>query len=114
MILNDHKPLLLLHPPSFVYRITMTSSSIQTRSKTSEQSKCMPDVLGKPKYTYELRSSTPKENDVQFDFDESSRAWRSNKRSIGNGCYTYLVDDESVTNTERRQRVRRSPVRYQV
>lgn len=102
------------YTPSFVYRITMTSSSIQTRSKTSVQSKCMPDVLGKPKYTYELRSSTPKENDVQFDFDESSRAWRSNKRSIGNGCYTYLVDDESVTNTERRQRVRRSPVRYQV
>ena len=75
----------------------------------------MPDVLGKPKYTYELRSSTPKENDVQFDFDESSRAWRSNKRSIGNGCYSYLVEaSEPAVNMERRQRIRRSPVRYQV
>ena len=74
----------------------------------------MPNILGKPKYTYELRSSTAtKENQVHFDFDESSRAWRSNKRSIGNGCYTYLVD-EPVVNTERKQRVRRSPVRYQV
>ena len=93
----------------------MTSSSIQTRSKTSGKSKCMPNVPGKPNNTYELRSSTPKENDVQFDFDESSRAWRSNKRSIGNGCYTYLVEaSEPAVNTERRQRIRRSPVRYQI
>jgi len=61
--------------------------------------------------SYDLRSSTPKEHEVHLDFDESTRAWTSNKRSIGNGCYTYLVDEPVV---ERPKRMRRSPVRYQV
>lgn len=26
---------------------------------------------------------------VDIDFDEASREWRKNKRSIGNGCYRY-------------------------
>ena len=29
-----------------------------------------------------------------YDFDESSRAWRANKRATGNGCYSYL--DEPI------------------
>jgi len=27
---------------------------------------------------------------VNIDFDEASAAWKKNKKSIGNGCYTYV------------------------
>jgi hypothetical protein len=27
---------------------------------------------------------------VYIDFDEASDAWKSNKKSIGNGCYKYI------------------------
>ena len=29
------------------------------------------------------------DEDIKFDFDEASRAWRQNKRSIGNGMFAY-------------------------
>jgi hypothetical protein len=33
---------------------------------------------------------TPKaELDVDIDFDEASRAWRQNKRPLGNGMFSY-------------------------
>ena len=25
-----------------------------------------------------------------FDFDNASECWKANKKSIGNGCYTYI------------------------
>jgi hypothetical protein len=28
--------------------------------------------------------------DFQFDFDHSSECWKENKKSVGNGCYTYI------------------------
>jgi hypothetical protein len=27
---------------------------------------------------------------VEIDFDQASRAWKLNKKSIGNGCYKYV------------------------
>jgi hypothetical protein len=27
---------------------------------------------------------------VDIDFDEASKAWKSNKKSTGNGCYKYI------------------------
>jgi len=27
---------------------------------------------------------------VEVDFDESSKAWKANKKSMGNGCYKYI------------------------
>ena len=27
---------------------------------------------------------------IEIDFDEASKEWKTNKRSIGNGCYKYL------------------------
>ena len=100
--------------PRFVYqspnRIQMPSSSVQTRSQSKNTRS---DVVETHKYTYDLRSSIPKEPPVVLNFDESSRAWRSNKRSVGNGCYTYLVNEPEVK-SEHPKRMRRSPVRYQV
>lgn len=32
-----------------------------------------------------------------FDFDESSRAWKANKRSIGNGSYVYVCQKPTIT-----------------
>lgn len=34
---------------------------------------------------------------VEIDFDEASKEWRSNKRSIGNGCYKYLCNYKCKT-----------------
>lgn len=30
------------------------------------------------------------EQNVFIDFDEASDSWKSNKKSIGNGCYKYM------------------------
>ena len=29
---------------------------------------------------------------VEIYFDEASKAWRANKKSIGNGCYVYTSE----------------------
>ena len=31
-----------------------------------------------------------KELEFVFDFDNASECWKANKKSIGNGCYTYI------------------------
>ena len=28
--------------------------------------------------------------EFNFDFDHSSECWKANKKTIGNGCYTYI------------------------
>lgn len=33
-----------------------------------------------------------KELEFTFDFDDASAAWRSNKKSIGNGSYKYVCE----------------------
>lgn len=58
-------------------------------------------------------SYQPKQNKVQFDFDESSRCWRANKRATGNGCYSYL-DEPIPERHERPQRACRTPSRLQI
>ncbi len=46
-------------------------------------------------FVSEKRSFRPRsipfdvDEDIKFDFDEASRAWRQNKRSIGNGMFKY-------------------------
>jgi hypothetical protein len=35
------------------------------------------------------------DEDIKFDFDEASRAWRQNKRSIGNGMFAYRTRSRS-------------------
>uniref|UniRef100_A0A6C0HUQ1 Uncharacterized protein n=1 Tax=viral metagenome TaxID=1070528 RepID=A0A6C0HUQ1_9ZZZZ len=98
---------------SLTQKATLTDSPIECGiRRVAEDNHAKPsNTIQTPKYTYDLRSSTPKEHEVHLDFDESTRAWNSNKRSIGNGCYTYLVNEPVV---ERPKRMRRSPVRYQV
>jgi hypothetical protein len=32
-----------------------------------------------------------------FDFDQSSIAWKANKRSIGNGSYVYVCQKQTIT-----------------
>ena len=48
------------------------------------------------------RSQSNHENsalyEVNIDFDEASAAWRSNKRSIGNGSYRYLCGKKGKNN----------------
>jgi hypothetical protein len=45
---------------------------------------------------------------VNIDFDGSSRAWRANKRSLGNGCYEYKTPTKSIShdNTAQKTSVR--------
>lgn len=37
------------------------------------------------------------DEDIKFDFDEASRAWRQNKRSIGNGMFAYRTRSSSLS-----------------
>ena len=32
-----------------------------------------------------------------FDFDAASESWKANKKSIGNGSYTYVCQKKSIT-----------------
>jgi len=38
------------------------------------------------------------EKNVYIDFDEASDAWKSNKKSIGNGCYKYICCQKTKQN----------------
>ena len=35
--------------------------------------------------------------EVNIDFDDASSAWRSNKKSIGGGCYKYICEAKTQT-----------------
>ncbi len=41
-------------------------------------------------------SRSPQESDANIDFDEASFQWRRNKRSIGNGEFTYIHTNTST------------------
>ena len=38
----------------------------------------------------QTKSETRQHYEVNIDFDEASEAWKSNKKSIGNGSYKYI------------------------
>lgn len=70
---------------------------MQTRSKTNlllEQplEKVVPNILLFKKVVIKqpLHNFAPLFEKVDIDFDEASRSWKSNKKSIGNGCYKYI------------------------
>ena len=62
---------------------------MQTRSKTRFQNKENTNAV-------EIEKVKEKENIqlfiVDIDFDEASRHWRENKKSIGNGSYKYICE----------------------
>ena len=37
-----------------------------------------------------LHNLVPLFQKVDIDFDDASKCWKSNKKSIGNGCYKYI------------------------
>lgn len=49
--------------------------------------------------TKAILNKSNKLNNIEFifDFDESSRAWKANKRSIGNGSYVYVCQKQTIT-----------------
>lgn len=55
----------------------------KTRSQTKKEQE-LNETLVKPKQLYE----------VNIDFDEASKAWHANKKSIGNGQYKYICTVE--------------------
>lgn len=60
---------------------------------------------------HSLKQNEMREYEVNIDFDEASRLWRQNKKSIGNGCYKYVCG--AVTRSNRQcRRVTRSGQRY--
>ena len=52
--------------------------------------------------TVKTRSQSKKQKsaiyEVNIDFDEASKAWQSNKKSIGNGSYKYLCCKKNIKN----------------
>ena len=59
---------------------------VKTRSQTKKEQELKDTLVitPKPKQLYE----------VNIDFDEASRAWMANKKSIGNGHYKYICTIE--------------------
>lgn len=58
---------------------------MRTRSKSSQPSSLYP-LLEK----VEQKSLVQPFLKVEMDFDESSKAWKANKKSMGNGRYKYI------------------------
>jgi hypothetical protein len=58
----------------------------QTRKEVNTDSNVESNVESNERVIYE----------VNIDFDEASRAWRSNKKSMGNGQYKYVCISEKV------------------
>jgi hypothetical protein len=57
---------------------------MQTRSQTKQPlEKVVPNILS-------LDNFAPLFGKVDIDFDEASKAWKTNKKSLGNGCYKYM------------------------
>jgi hypothetical protein len=64
-----------------------------TRSQTKQPlEKVVPNVLPLEKVVPKqpLHNFAPLFQKVDIDFDEASNAWKSNKKSTGNGCYKYI------------------------
>ena len=59
------------------------SPSVSTGMLTRSQTRQLEQVFTKPQTRSMTRLS------VNIDFDEASKAWMSNKRSVGNGQYKY-------------------------
>ena len=47
----------------------------------------LPKTITEPRY---LRKRKGRQYAVDIDFDEASRAWRANKRALGNGEFKYI------------------------
>jgi hypothetical protein len=57
---------------------------MKTRSQTRKEVNIVSNIESNERVLYE----------VNIDFDEASRAWRSNKKSMGNGQYKYVCVSE--------------------
>jgi len=78
---------------------------MQTRSQTKQPlekvvpniqplEKVVPNILSLekvvPNSIQYLHNFAPLFGKVDIDFDQASRAWKMNKKSLGNGCYKYI------------------------
>jgi len=73
---------------------------MQTRSQTNMQTRSQTNMQTRNQTNMQIRSQTnmqpiskksnylPLYDDINF--DEASKAWRENKKSIGNGMYKYI------------------------
>jgi hypothetical protein len=50
-------------------------------------------------HNYNTRSSAKRIYEVEIDFDEASRAWRANKRRVGEGHFQYFCPCSNQRNT---------------
>lgn len=60
---------------------------MQTRSQTNI---LLEQPLEKFVPKQPLHNLVPVLQKVDIDFDDASREWKSNKKSLGNGCYKYV------------------------
>ena len=72
------------------------------------------EITFEPKPKTFTRQVSPR-YEVDIDFDESSRAWRANKRSIGQGSFAYTetrqkVREEAAEHVRRSSRLAEKPV----
>ena len=58
---------------------------MQTRSQTRELSENVEQI----RQNYFIPHLVQPRLRVEIDFDDASKAWMANKKSLGNGCYKY-------------------------
>jgi len=54
----------------------------------------------KTNYNDNLCNNT-NEYEVNINFDEASKAWMENKKSIGGGCYKYICKRKRITKKDK-------------
>jgi len=76
---------------------------MKTRSQT-KLGQTQEESQEKIEYKTEMKREKEKENIVlyvvEIDFDEASRMWKANKKSIGNGSYKYICSQTTKSGNE--------------
>jgi hypothetical protein len=76
--------------------------------KTRSQTKLGQRQESQEKIEYKTETKREKEKEkenivlymVEIDFDEASRMWKANKKSIGNGSYKYICSQTTKSGNE--------------
>jgi len=76
-------------------------NSVQDRIHTRSQKRIQEEISERIQETFQTRIQTRSQSQlnqfplyaVEIDFDAASEAWKKNKKSCGNGTYTYICGE---------------------
>ena len=84
----------------FIFNIN-TIMKTRSQSKLGQTQVSQEKIESKNETKREREREIEKENIVlymvEIDFDEASRMWKANKKSIGNGSYKYICSQKTIS-----------------